>query len=92
MSKSNWKGCAAWQAVPDYTNILENSCLYLTTENKDFAEDYILQKLGTSTGLTYLHIGIKFNYAWPSTSGTTISEFGAVVRADSFTTGTTFPI
>lgn len=91
MSKSNWKGSAAWQAVPDPTNILENTCLQLIPERNGVAEDYILQKIGTSTGLTYLNIGIKFNYAWPTNAqNSTDAEFGAIVRADNFTTGTTY--
>ena len=88
MSKSNWKGSAAWGASQDFTNILENNCLSLSTENKEFSEDYILQQLGTSTGLTHLNIGIKFNYAWNKNT-LSRTEFGAVVRADNFTSGTT---
>ena len=90
MSKSNWKGSAAWGAAQDFTNILENNCLVLSSENKDFSEDYVLQQLGTSTGLTHLNIGIKFNYAWNVNSFSS-TEFGAVVRADNFTSGTTLP-
>lgn len=88
MSKSNWKGSAAWGAAQDFTNILENNCLVLSSENKDYSEDYLLQQIGTSTGLTYLNIGIKFNYAWNANSFSR-TEFGAVVRADNFTSGTT---
>lgn len=96
MSKSNWKGSAGWGAGEDFTNILENNVLELVpgkgTNDKDiaFAEDYVLQQFGTSTGLTYTNIGIRFNYAWDTVSGTTLSEFGGVVRAHNFTSGTTF--
>jgi len=90
MSKSNWKGSGGWGAEEDYTNILENNVMKLVPGEGDFAEDYILQKIGTSVGLTHVHLGIRFTYAWDTVFESEDTEFGAVLRAHNFTAGTTF--